>query len=173
MLRCIVLPDSNHVTCKNKIQTFQISKYIVFKNKWWSNLHLIKYAFNKISYKDKRQMFFLHYIYADIYTEISKQQLGRKYKALQGIVIKHFVFLCLSPLQKAMENTLENAFSSVLEGHNFKFFSPLSTHHGVTLGVIKYNIFNSMQQYPTVCPKNPWIQYCNHTCSWHDKLVVL
>ena len=96
MLRCIVPPDSNHVTCKNKIQTFQISKYIVFKNKWWSNLHLIKYAFNKISYKDKRQMFFLHYIYVDIYTEISKQQLGRKYKALQGIVIKHFVFLCLS-----------------------------------------------------------------------------
>ena len=82
------------------------------------------FPFNKISYKDKQQTFF--YV-TYIQTYISKQQLGRKYKTLQGIVIENW-FSCLSPSQKTMENILEKAFSSVLEGHNFKFFSPLSTH---------------------------------------------
>ena len=63
-------------------------------------------AFSKISYKDKWQTFFLSYIYTNIYKEISKQKLRRKYKALQGIVIEHFVFLNLSLLQKIMESTL-------------------------------------------------------------------
>ena len=58
------------------------------------------FAFNKISYKGKWQTFFLCYIYTNIYTEISKQRLGRKYKALQGIVMEHFVFLSLSLLPK-------------------------------------------------------------------------
>ena len=75
--------------------------------------------------------------------------MGRKYKALQGIVIKHFIFLSLSPSQKTMESILGNAFSSTLERHNFKFFSPFSSHHVGTLGVTKY-VTNGM-------PKNPWV----------------
>ena len=55
--------------------------------------------------------------------------MGRKYKALQGIVMEQFVFLCLSPSQKTTESILGNAFSSLLERHNFKFFSPLSVYH--------------------------------------------
>ena len=86
---------------------------------------------------------FLCYIYTNIYTEISKQQLGRKYKALQGIFVEHFVFLCLSPSWKTMESILGNAFSSILDGHTLKFFSPLSAHHGGALGVTKY-VSNSM-----------------------------
>ena len=54
------------------------------------------FPFNKISYKDKQQAFFTSYIYINIYTEIPKQQLRRKYKNPQEIVIKHFVFLALS-----------------------------------------------------------------------------
>ena len=65
---------------------------------------------------------FLCDIYTNIYTEISNQQLERKYKALQRIAIKHFVFLCLSPSQKTMVSILGNAFSSILKEHNFKFF---------------------------------------------------
>ena len=101
-------------------------------------IKLIMFAFNNISYKGKRQTFFLCYIYTNIYTEISKQRLGRNYKALQGIVIEHFVFLCLSPSQKTMKSLLGNAFSSVLEEHNLKFFSPLSAHHGGASRVTKY-----------------------------------
>ena len=77
-------------------------------------------------------------LYTNIYREISKQRLGRKYKALQGIVFEHFVFLCLFPSQKIMESILGNAFSSILEGHNFKFCSPLSVDHGGASGVTKY-----------------------------------
>ena len=65
---------------------------------------------------------FLCDIYTNIYTEISNQQLERKYKALQRIAIKHFVFLFLSPSQKTMVSILGNAFSSILKEHNFKFF---------------------------------------------------
>lgn len=56
------------------------------------------FPFNKTSYKDKQQasFFFKLYIYINIYTEIPKQRLRRKYKNPQGIVIKHFVFLILS-----------------------------------------------------------------------------
>ena len=76
--------------------------------------------------------------------------MGRKYKALQGNVIKHFVFLCLSPLQKAMENILENAFSSVLEGHNFKFSHPSAPTMGSlweSLNITYLTVCNSIQQY--------------------------
>ena len=73
-------------------------------------------------------------------TKISKQRLGRRYKALQGIAIKHFVFLCLFPLQKTMKIVLGNVFSTFLEGYNLKFFSPLSTNYGSTLAVTKYVI---------------------------------
>ena len=72
------------------------------------------------------------------HTKISKQRLGRKYKALQGIVIEQFVFLCLSPSQKTMESILGNAFSNLLEGQNFKFFLPLSVHHDGASGFTKY-----------------------------------
>ena len=48
MLRYIVPPDGNHVTCKNKIQTFQVSKLIVFKNiKLIVTIKLIMFAFTK------------------------------------------------------------------------------------------------------------------------------
>ena len=71
-------------------------------------------------------------------------RLGRKYKALQGIAIEDFDVLCLSPSQKKMESISGNAFSSVPEGHNFKFFSPLSAHR------------EFLNMLPTVCPKNLW-----------------
>ena len=102
---------------------------------------------NKISYRDKRQTFFLCYI--QIYIEIFKQQLRRKYKAFQGIVIEHFVFLCLSPSQITIESILGNAFSSVLEGRNFNFFS------APIMGVLR----QSLNMLPTVWSKNPWAQH--------------
>ena len=37
-----------------------------------------------------------------------------------------------------MESILGNAFSSILEGHNSKFFSSLSAHHGGASAVTKY-----------------------------------
>ena len=117
---------------------YKLFKYLNLSFLKISDDKLIIFAFSKISYKDKRQMFFLCYIYTNIYTVISKQRLGRKHKALQGIVIEHFVFLCLSPSQKRMESTLGNAFFSALEIHNFKFFSPLSAHHPGASAVTKY-----------------------------------
>ena len=110
------------------------------------------FGFNKISYKDKQHTYFLCYTYTNMYTEISNQQLGRKYKALQGIVIKHFVFLCLSPSQKTMDSIYGNAFSSILQGHNFTFFSPSVP----TMGALR----ESLNMLQTVCPKNPWIGHC-------------
>ena len=86
--------------------------------------------------RGKRFGFFCYIL---TYKQISKQRLGRK----QGIIIEHLVVLCLSPLQKTMESILRNAFFSVLEGHNFKFFLPLSTDHGGASGVSKY-ITNGM-----------------------------
>ena len=116
-------------------------------------IKLIMFAFNKISYKDKQQEFFLCYIYTSIYADISKQQLERKYKALQGIVIKHLAFLRLSPSQKTIESIFGNAFSSILEGHKFKIFSP-------TMGALQ----ESLNMLPMVCPKNPWV--------WHWYLYL-
>ena len=100
-------------------------------------IKLIMFAFNKISYKVKRETIFLCYIYTNIYTGTFGQQLGRKYKALHGIVMKYF-FFCLSPSQKTMESILGNAFSSVLGKHSFKIFLPLSAHHGAPSEVTKY-----------------------------------
>ena len=96
------------------------------------------FAFNKIRFKDKRQMFFyVTYIQTYIQGFLSRG-LGRKYKGLQGIIIKYFVFLYLSPSQKTMESILGNAFSSVLEGNNFEFFPPLSANHGSASGITKF-----------------------------------
>ena len=87
-----------------KIQNFQIPKSIASDNQIYC-FHLTKQVI-KISSK---HLFFLSYIYINIYTEIPKQRLRRKYKNPQGIVIKHFVFLA-SPLQKTMESTLFTFF---------------------------------------------------------------
>ena len=57
------------------MQTFQISKFIVFKNKFNNQTYHVYMSY-------KAANFFLCYIYTNIYTEISKQQLKRKYKAL-------------------------------------------------------------------------------------------
>ena len=93
------------------------------------------FGLNKISYKDKQEISFytnIYNIYTNIYTEISRQHLGRKYKALQGFVINCFAFLCLSPSQKTMESILGNAVSSTLEGSE------------------------SLNMLPMVCTKNSW-----------------
>ena len=52
-----------------------------------------------------------------------------------------------------MESILEKAFSSVLEGHNFRFFSPLSTHSmskkslGTALIISYFNDWNNYHLY--------------------------
>ena len=105
VFRCITPSDSNHVSCKNKIQTFYISKFIILKNKWRSNLLSLCLTKSVVNISAKH---FLSHIYKNICTEISKQWLRRKYKALQGIVMKHFVYLYLSPLQKTMAIIVES-----------------------------------------------------------------
>ena len=61
-------------------------------------------------------------------------QIMRNHMQLKS---KHFVHSFKGGAQ------MENAFFSILEGHNFKIFSPLSAHHWEASPVAKY-VTNSM-----------------------------
>ena len=80
---------------------------------------------------------FRSYDYSYMHTFVQRF-LSSDWEALQGIVTEHFVFLCFSTSQKTMEIILGNVFSSVLEGHNFDFFSLLIAHHGGPSVITKY-----------------------------------
>ena len=90
MLKRIVPPGTHHVICKNKIQTFQISKFIVFKNKCWSNLsclHLTKYV---ITISGKR---FLCYIYIHKFLSSSWEENIKLLRELLSNILLFFFFL--------------------------------------------------------------------------------
>ena len=89
-------------------------------------IKLIMFAFNKISYKDKREtIFFMLHIYKHIYKDFWTA-VGKKIQSSPWNCYEIYIYF------------LGNAFSSVLGKHSFKIFLPLSAHHGAPLEVTKY-----------------------------------
>ena len=113
-------------------------------------IKLIMFACKKISYKDKQQTSFLCYIYVNLYREISNQQLGRKYKALQGIVMEQFVF---SLSFSIAENNGKHLGKCIFQ-HSRREQIFLTPQLQGTSWVTKY-ITNGM-------PENPWVQHCKY-----------